>query len=276
MRGLLSQNSAVGIVAVGMTFVLIAGGFDLSVAGIVGLAAVVFGLSETSGVPVGLAVVYSLAIGAIAGLINGVLVTAVRINAFIATLATGTIFAGLAFIVSGSGSVFLSDQAYLSLGVQRILGMPVSVWLLVGLMVILGFILAKSVYGRSLYFVGGNREAARLAGLRVDLLRGSTYVISGVCASIAAVIIASQSGAANGSLGGTIALDAITIVIIGGTSFLGGEGAMWKTAVGLLIIGTLQNAFNVRAIDPAVANVVTGIVLLFAVALDYWTRKSRA
>jgi ribose transport system permease protein len=129
------------------------------------------------------------------------------------------------------------------------------------------------VYGRSIYAIGGNDEAARLAGLRVDVLRGSTYVITGLCSAIGGMILASRLGVGQADMGANVALDSIAIVVIGGTSLLGGEGAMWRTAVGLLIIATLTNIFDSLAISNNYQLVVKGAIVIGAVALDIFARS---
>jgi ribose transport system permease protein len=136
-----------------------------------------------------------------------------------------------------------------------------------------GVILAKSVYGRSIFAIGGNNEAARLSGMRVDLLRASTYVLTAVCSGIGGMILASRLGVGQADMGGSIALDAIAIVVIGGTSLLGGEGAMWRTAVGLLTIATLTNVFDSLAISTNYQLVVKGCIVVGAVALDLFARS---
>jgi ribose transport system permease protein len=141
--------------------------------------------------------------------------------------------------------------------------------------VIGGFALAKTVYGQSIYAIGGNNEAARLSGLRVDLLRGSTYVATAICAGIGGMIIASRLGVGQADMGSSIALDSIAIVVIGGTSLLGGEGAMWRTLVGLLIIATLTNIFDSLAISTNYQLVVKGSIVIGSVALDLFARSMR-
>ena len=138
-----------------------------------------------------------------------------------------------------------------------------------------GVVLAKSVYGQSIYAIGGNNEAARLSGLRVDLLRGSTYVLSAMCSGIGGMILASRLGVGQADMGANIALDAIAIVVIGGTSLLGGEGAMWRTAIGLLIIATLTNVFDSLAISTNYQLVAKGMIVIGAVALDIFSRSLR-
>ena len=136
--------------------------------------------------------------------------------------------------------------------------------------------LARSVYGRSIYALGGNNEAARLSGIPVDTLRASTYVMTAICSGIGGMILPSRLGVGQADMGGSIALDSIAIVVIGGTFLLGGEGAMWRTAVGLLIIATLTNVFNSLAINNNYQLVAKGVIVVGAVALDVYARRMRA
>jgi ribose transport system permease protein len=274
VKNVLSQNASVGIVAIGMTFVIIAGGFDLSVGATFALGAVLFANRAD---PAGLwgAAGIVLAVSVVCGAINGLIVTKLRVNPFIATLGTGSIFGGFAYIFSNSAPQTPNDFDFQLLGTDRWLGWPLPIWLLVAAFLVGAIVLAKSVYGRSIYAIGGNSEAARLSGMRVDLLRGSTYVISAVCSGLGGMILASRLGVGQADMGGTIALDAIAIVVIGGTSLMGGEGAMWRTAIGLLILATLSNVFDSLAISTNYQLLTKGTIVIAAVALDVFARSRR-
>jgi ribose transport system permease protein len=272
IKNLLSQSAPVGIVAVGMTFVMIGGGFDLSVGSIFALGAVFyaeradhFGLWGAAFVVIG--------VSFLCGAINGFIVTKLKVNPFVATLGTGSAFGGAAFIYSHSAPQTPNDLSFGNLGTNALASVPISVWIMAVVFLIGGVILAKSVYGRSIYAIGGNNEAARLSGMRVDLLRGSTYVLTAICSGMGGMILASRLGVGQADLGGSIALDSIAIVVIGGTSLLGGEGAMWRTAVGLLTIATLTNVFDSLAIRTNYQLVVKGCIVVGAVALDLFARS---
>jgi ribose transport system permease protein len=269
---LFSQAAPVGIVAVGMTFVMIAGGFDLSVGGTFGFAAVFFANKFDSWGLWG-AGAATVLIGAAFGAVNGLVVTRLKVNAFVATLGTGSVFGGFAYLFSHSAPQTPTDLSFGSTGLGTWLGLPISIWILLAALVIGGFVLHKGVYGRTLYAVGGNAEAARLAGLRVSMARGSTYVWTGAFAALGGLILASRLSTGEANMGTSVPLDAIAIVVIGGTSLLGGEGAMWRTAIGLTIIGTLTNVFSALAIDSNWQAVVKGAVVVAAVALDLFARS---
>jgi ribose transport system permease protein len=274
IRNILSQNAPVGLVAIGMTFVIICGGFDLSVGAIVALAAVLYsGFSNHMSLE--LAFVLTLGAGLLAGAINGVIITFFKVNAFVATLATASLYTGAALLYSNSGPILSSDPGFTTFGSKDWLGLPIVVWVLGLTFVFAAVLLARTVYGRSVYAVGGNYEAARLAGVRVRMVQGSTYLLTGAAAAVAGMMIASRIGVGQPEISGDITLDAIAIVIIGGTSLLGGEGALWRTMVGLLILATINNLFDSLALNVAAQSIVKGAIVLLAVVIDSFTRRTR-
>jgi ribose transport system permease protein len=275
ITNILSQNAPVGIVAVGMTFVMIGGGFDLSVGTTFALATCIFAkLADTAGL--WLAALAALAAGAVSGSVNGFIVTKLKVNPFVATLGTGSAFGGIAYIYSKSAPITPDNLAFQSVGTGSLVGVPYSIWLLAAIFAVGGFVLAKSSYGQAIYAIGGNNEAARLSGLPTDLLRASTYVLTGICASIGGIIIASRLGVGQADMGNTVPLDTIAVVVIGGTSLLGGEGAMWRTLIGLLVLATLTNIFDSLAISSNYQLVAKGLIIISSVALDIFARSLRA
>jgi ribose transport system permease protein len=272
IRNMLSQSAPVGIVAVGMTFVMIGGGFDLSVGSIFALGAVIYA-ERADHFGLWGAAFAVIAVTFACGLVNGLIVTKLKVNPFVATLGTGSAFGGIAYIYSHSAPETPNDFNFGNLGTNSWVGVPISIWLMLIVFLVGGVILARSVYGRSIYAIGGNNEAARLSGVRVDLLRASTYVLTAVCAGIGGMILASRLGVGQADMGGSIALDSIAIVVIGGTSLLGGEGAMWRTAVGLLTLATLTNVFDSLAVSTNYQLVVKGCIVVGAVALDVLARS---
>lgn len=275
LRNILSQNAPVGLVAIGMTFVMIAGGFDLSVSAVFAAAGVA-AASFAGHMPVGLAFTCALLLGLLAGVINGAIVTRLHVNPFVATLGSASVFSGVAYLYSNSQPIVPTKTSFSTLGTTDWLGVPASIVIFFLVLALGWIVLSKTVFGRSVYAVGGNIEAARLAGMRVDMVRFTTYTITGVCAALAGLIIASRTGVGQADIGATITLDSIAIVIIGGTSLLGGEGAMWRTLVGLLILATINNLFDSLALDTAAQSVVKGLIVVGAVALDSYTRRRRA
>ena len=269
---ILSQNVQVGLIALGMTFVMIAGGFDLSVGAIYAAGATVYAM-EAKEMALPLAALMALAVGLLCGSLNGIIVTRLKVNPFVATLGTTSIFAGAAYLYSHSAPVLVDRPDFTVLGAGRWFGVPISLVLLIIAYVVGAVVLSKTVYGRSLYAVGGNPEAARLAGLRVELLKTSTYALVGVLAAFGGMIIASRLSIGQADIAGTMSLDAIAIVIIGGTSLFGGSGAVWRTAVGLLLLAALTNIFDALALDSNFQSLIKGAIVIGAVALDAYSRR---
>lgn len=272
LRDILNQNSAVGIIAVGMTLILLTGGFDLSVGATFALSGTVFaGVTLSHGVAVGL--LAGLLAGLVAGLVNGALVAVLNVNPFVATLGSSSAISGLAFIYSHSAPFIVEDIAFRNLGVSRVAGIPLPIVILILTFLLGWFLVHRTTYGRNIFAVGGNREAARLSGLPVVKLTVSTYVITGLLAGLAGMISASRLGVGQADVGSTIALDVIAVVVIGGTSLLGGEGAIWRSIVGLLILATLTNVFFSLNVDQNWQLIAKGLIIVGAVALDAYLRR---
>ena len=275
IKNILSQNAPVGIIAVGMTFVMITGGFDLSVGSVYAAGAMIYASFAVAGWSLPVAAAATVVMGLLAGLINGLVVTRLKVNPFVATLGSMTAYNGLALIYSNSSPFVVADPVFTELGRGVAFGLPVSIAILVVAFAAGQFILGRTVYGRMLFAIGGNNEASRLAGLPTDWLRTSTYILSGGCAAVAGMIIASRLAIGQADIGATMALDAIAIVVIGGTSLLGGEGAAWRTTIGLLIVAVLANLLDSLAVDANYQLVIKGVIVIGAVALDARVRATR-
>jgi ribose transport system permease protein len=270
LRNVLGQNAPVAMIAVGMTLVIICGGFDLSVGSVYGLGAVSFAMfSSRTTLPV--SIVGAVLVGTVAGLINALIITKLKVNPFVATLATASGFLGIAYMISNNNPVIVAD-GFDWLGLGRFVGIPISGLLAFVVFILGGLVLSRTILGQNIYAVGGSAEAARLAGLRVQMVRGSTYVIVGALSGLAGAIDCSKLGVAQADTGQTLPLVAITVVILGGTALLGGEGAMWRTLIGLLIVATLTNLFDSLAVNTAVQLVVQCCVLVAAVSFDHFVR----
>jgi len=277
MKNLAFQTAPVGIIAVGGTFVFIAGGFDLSVGAISGFGAIIAGKAFLG---TGVGLWGSLLLGALVGLGcgvgNGLLVTLGKVNAFIATLATSIVIYGFAQVVTGGNLVSVSANRFSSLGLGSAWGInyPVFVWIAFALAA--GFLLSRTRFGRYAYATGGNAEAARLAGVRVNVVRAATFAISGLAAGIAGVILFSEVGTAQWNANSGIEFDAITAIVLGGTSLLGGEGAIWRTVLGAFFLQMIGNGFDLLGTTPQWQYVIKGLILAAAVSLDAWARRRRA
>ena len=273
LMNILSQNAPIGIVAVGMTFVIIAGGFDLSVGAVVGLGATLFA-SLTLQHSLLVAAAVAIIAGIVVGTANGVVVNRLNVNPFVATLGAASIISGFMLIYSSTQPYVVSDSAFQQLGAGRIGDIPISIFVLVAVFVIGGWILGWTKYGRWIYAIGGNAEASHLSGIRLKLVRTSTYTLSAGLAAFAGMMVASRLGVGQANQGASMPLDAIAIVVVGGTSLLGGEGAMWRTLVGLLVLATLSNIFYSLDVDSNWQLVAKGTIIVAAVALDSLQRRN--
>jgi ribose transport system permease protein len=259
--------STIGIIAVAMTMVIVSGGIDLSVGSVVALAGVaVAQLSHR--MPIGAAVLMALLIGLFVGLFNGVAITRIGINPLIATLGTLSIARGLALVSSGGLTQTIDDEGFAFLGQGRVAGVPFQVLVMVVLFLLVAWVMKSTVFGRSIYAVGGNPHASRLAGLPVSGLQMAVYVISGFSAALGGVFLASQLSAGAPAAAAGIELSVIAAVILGGTSLSGGKGTIMGTLLGVLILGTLNNGLTLLNVSSYYQEVARGIVLLFAVGLD--------
>jgi ribose transport system permease protein len=272
LLNLLLQWAPQGLMAIGMTYVIIAGGFDLSVGGTYVAGGVIFAALALHN-NTWLALLLALLAGAGIGAVNGLVITRLDVNPFVATLGAGFVITGVAEVASNAAPVIVSKNDFLTLGQNKLFDIPIPGILLIIGMIIGGIVLSKTVYGRSIYAIGGGDEASRLAGLRTKTLRASTYVLTGVTAALAGAIIASRLGSAEADIGTNVELEVITIVVVGGTALGGGEGAMWRTAVGVAILAILGNAFDHLQVNAFYQEVIEGAIIIAAIAIDSYGRK---
>ena len=256
---------------IGMTYVVITGGFDLSVGSIYALCAVTAAAVGRGQAPI-IAYIVAIAVGLAAGTLNGLIVTWLRVNPFIATLGSSLAISGVTLILTGNAAIVVDNPSFGILGAHRLGGFPYSGMLMMALFVVLGLILAYTPYGQSIYAVGGNADASRLAGIRTFFVTGSSYAISGVCAGIAGSVTASQLNSAQATVDPNLVFNVLTVVILGGTVLGGGRGAVWRTAVGVGILATLQNGFNLLNINAYYQNIIQGLVIVAASASVDWSR----
>lgn len=283
---LIEHVSINAILAVGMTFVILSGGIDLSVGSIAGLAGMIAGGLIDHGVTLRLwgVVVYprvwlvvetALAAGALAGAINGVLVARLRVAPFIATLGTLYIARGAAMLISNGGTFpnlagkpDLGNTGFLSLGSGSFLGVPAPIWFMLIFAAAGMLVAARTPFGRRVYAVGGNERAAELSGVRVSQIKTAVYVISGFCAAMVGLIIAAQLGAAHPATGESFELNAIAAVVLGGTSLMGGRGSVGGTVIGAFVIGVLADGLILMGVSEFWQMVIKGGVIVLAVILD--------
>ena len=272
---ILDQQSATLIIAAAGTLVLVAGGIDLSVGATYSFAGVTsahFALQTNAVV----AILLGVGAGLLVGLANGLLTTMLRINALITTLAMAFIVGGCASLITKGNLLVLFDKpGFGKLARTEWLGMRTSIWLMILTVVVIGILLSATTAGRYMYAAGGNPVAARLAGVRVNRIRVLTFVISGGAAGLAGVIDTSRVLSAQASTGDTaLAFTVLAGIVVGGTSILGGEGAVWRTVVGVLFIALIGNGYILLGLDPLYEQITMGAILLAAVGLDSLARRS--
>lgn len=266
LLNILYQNAPVGIMACAVTLVIIAGNFDLSL-GAMYAATGVCAAEAAVHLGVGYGLAAPILAGGVLGLVNGLLVTKLRVNAFLATLATSLVFRGAAVAITGGFLVEVSSNTFSGLGRNTVGSVQYSVIVFVVMAVLLQFVLGRTVFGRYAYAVGGNREAARQSGLRVDRIVIATFVIAGLAAGIAGLIDASTTGSGSASEGVGYELTAIAGVALGGTSIFGGVGSVWRTVVGIMLLGLITNGFNILGVEAFYQDIVKGGLIVAAVAL---------
>jgi ribose transport system permease protein len=272
LLNILDQSAPIGVIACGATLVMIAGGFDLSVGAIFALAGISAAI-VTNHIDPALGLITGVAFGLTLGIVNGIFVTTLRINSFIATLASGLVFRGIALLITGGFLITVSNESFQIIGRERFLSAKYTVYIFAGVILLTWFLLARTAFGRYIYAVGGNPEAARLSGIRVDVVRGVTFALSGLLAGLAGVMETSKIATAQPAAGTGIELAAIAAVVIGGTSIMGGEGAIWRSVLGILLLALIGNGFNILNVDPLYQSIVEGGIILVAVAVDAWSRR---
>jgi ribose transport system permease protein len=276
MKNLAFQTAPLGIIAAGGTLVFIGGGFDLSVAAVSGFAAIISGkIFLQTGIGVWGSLILGALVGLGCGIGNGLLVTLGRVNAFIATLATSIIIYGFAQVITGGNLVSVQAPRFETLGLGSGWGLNYPIYVWAGFALACGFLLSRTTFGRYVYAVGGNPEAARLSGVRVNVIRTATFAISGLAAGTAGVILFSEVGTAQWNANSGIEFDAITAIVLGGTSLFGGEGAIWRSALGAFFLQMIGNGFNLLGTTPQWQYVIKGVILAGAVSLDAWARRRR-
>jgi ribose transport system permease protein len=275
LLNILDQWAPIAIMACGGTIVLIVGGFDLSIAGIFVLGAVVSAkLSADGGVIIGM--LCGIAVGGLAGALNGLITTLGRINAFVTTIVTAIAFTGLASIITGGFLISVPSTTFGVPGQNELLGLKLSVWIFAAFALTLTFVLTRTSFGRHVYATGGNREAARLSGLRTRTITLACYVISGVSGGLAGLLVASRTQTASADMGGNTQYYVFAAMLVGGNSAWGGEGAIWRTVVGVALIALIGNGFNLLGVDPLYQQLATAGIILTAVIVDAFARRRDA
>ena len=270
------QISVIAVIAIGMTLVIITGGIDLSVGSLIALAAVTCclliqnwggGVSAGTGMMVACSLA-GIGVAAAIGLLNGGLITQLKMPPFIVTLSTMLAVSGVAYMLTRGESAYKIPQSFTWLGRGTMLGVPNSVWMLGAFYLLAHGVMTRTVWGRYLYAVGGNREAARLSGIRTERVLLAAYLCSGLLAGFGGILMASQLQSGSPMFGQMYELYVIAAVVVGGTSLSGGRGTMFGTLIGAFIIAVIQNGMNLLRVDSYMQKVVLGLVILTAVGID--------
>jgi len=264
--------SIIGVISIGLTFVIIAGGIDLSVGSVMGLATVVASLTavqvaatQSSWV---LMILIPIGVGIAAGLINGIVIAYGNVVAFMATLAMLVGARGLAELISGRRTQIVIETGFLQFTRSSIIGVPLLIWIFLIVAIVAWFLLNRTTFGRRTVAIGGNREASRLSGIRVKRHLVYVYVLSGLTAGIAGIMMLGRTTAGTSTHGLLYELDAIAAVVVGGTLLIGGRGTIVGTVLGVLIFSTLTNVFTQNNLDTSVQQITKGLIIVVAVLLQ--------
>jgi ribose transport system permease protein len=282
--GILLATAVNGVLALGVTFVIITGGIDLSVGTVMTFAAVIAGLVVANmGLPVIVGVLAALAAGAVCGAGNGLIIAKMKLPPFIATLGMFYVTKGLALVISGLKPIYFTDApSFANIAMGSVLGaiipgfaIPNAVIILFGAAAVAAFVLGKTILGRYTFALGSNEEATRLSGVNVDAWKIAVYTLCGAFAGLAGVLISSRLNSAQPALGAGYELDAIAAAVIGGTSLRGGEGTIMGTIIGAFVISTLTNGLRILSVPQEWQTVITGGIVILAVYLDIIRRRQR-
>lgn len=273
MRNLLDQQSTILIAASFMTIAIIAGNFDVSVSAVF-VSAPLFALTvENATQSATLAVITAVLVGLAMGGFNGFIVTRLKVNSFIGTLATSFMFFGSGYLISDRSLMRPSGEVFQQIARTRYFGVTSAFWMALVVVIIAAILLGRTRFGRNVFATGGNREAARLAGVNVDRVQAMSFVMLGAAAALAGVLNASRSISAQPSDDFSFVFAVLTAVIVGGTSIAGGRGAIWRTVAAAFFLAFMTNGFNLHQIDPIWQRIIEGLVILIAVSIDAWTQR---
>ncbi len=273
---LLRQSSIVGIIASGMTFVIISGNFDISVGAVAAFSGAIIMKLATSGVNIFISILAALLLCGVIGGINGVFVAIVNIPSLITTMAMVSVVKGAMLLLTGGYPITENIPVLDVIGNGYLWGIPVPVVIFAVTVVISHIVLTKTRFGRYVYSVGGNQEAARLNGIHVEAYKIKVFIINAVLAGLAGVVLVGRMGTASPVAGDGYDMDAIASVVIGGTSVAGGSGSVLKTVIGVLLMSVINNSFNLLGVDMYFQYIIKGLIILVAVGFDSYSKKKLA
>ncbi len=275
IMNILVSASLVGLVAIGESYLIIGGQIDLSPGSVAAFAGVVAAWLSVNGVHILFIIPIVLGLGTLIGMFNAFQVNKIKIQPFIATLASMSIFRGFAYIICNGKPIYVGDEAFMKLGNERILGVPVPVLILIAAFIVFGVLLAKTCFGRNIYATGGNASAARLAGIRPNAVKTKLYIISGALAALGGVILTARMNTGQPTAANGLEFDAITATVLGGTAMTGGLGSMSGTFLGVLILQGFNNGLLLLNVPSFWQYVARGLLLVLALTFDYYREKKR-
>ena len=277
IKNILVQNAYIIVSSIGMAFVIIGGGIDLSVGYQISLVGVITTISiQWFHLPVWCSVLIGLMIGTLLGAINGFLSVKLQVHPMVITLATMAIYQGISYIITNSNSIYGLPDSFKFIGQGKILGIPVSIIITVIVLIGATFFLSKTYPGRYIYALGGNGEAARLSGVNTSAMRVISFAICGFFVAVASILLVSRSGSMNSSVGAGTEFTCITAAVLGGVSMAGGEGKVWKVCVGAIILGGLANGMQFVGLGVYPQYVAKGIILMAAISFDTYQKTAKS
>ena len=275
LLNILTAASLSGLIAIGESYLIIAGQIDLSPGAIAAFAGVFSALLAQRGMPILLIILITVAVGALFGAVSAFQVNALKIQPFIATLAVMSIARGLAYIICAGKPVFISHNTYIKIGITRILGIPLPVIILVLMFLVWGVALSKTRFGRNVYAVGGNPAAARLAGINADAVKRGLFILSSCLASLGGIILASRMNTGQPGAASDVDFDAITASVLGGIAMTGGTGSLSGTFLGVLILQGFNNGLLLLNVSTFWQDVARGLLMMFALTFDFYRKQRR-
>ena len=271
------QNAYLIIASIGVAIVMIAGGTDLSTGQMISVVAVCVGVfMEWLGLPIPLSIVLALGVGIALGLFNGFVTNVLKIHSMIVTLATMTMFQGISYLISGSKSIYDLKPSFKVIGQGYLFQVvPIPVVIVVVISLVAHFVLTRTVWGRFVFAAGGNPEAARLAGVNVKVVKLAVFAVCGFLCACSSVVMVARQGSAASTMGGDVVFNAITACVLGGVSFIGGEGEVKGVIIGVLILGVLSNGMQLIGMGVYIQYVIKGLILLASIGYDTYQKQSK-
>lgn len=273
IRNLLDQQSTILIAASFMTIVIISGNFDISISAIF-VVAPLFALNiENATGNIYLSIIGGVGLGIILGSFNALVVTYFKVNSFIATLATSFMFFGFGYLISDRSLMRPVTDSYQQIARTKFFDITSATWIALIVVILASILLTRTRFGRNVFATGGNQEAARLAGINVPQVQAITFILLGAAAALAGIVNSSRSISAQPSDDFSFVFSVLTAVIVGGTSIMGGKGAIWRTVAAAFFLAFMNNGFNLLQVDPLWQRIILGLVIVIAVALDSWSQR---